>query len=139
MSFKWSKEMLEDIVLTKRMESNTLEFKSGEDLNNVMKSNNNNKNTEFSKDISAMANSNGGDIIYGISEEKKSDKSVAGSFSFVKRNFLIDSIEQKLNSLIIPKIDNIKIIPIDFSETEMVVIISIPKSYTANQSKDKKY
>ena len=57
--------MLEDIVLTKRMESNTLEFKSGEDLNNVMKSNNNNKNTEFSKDISAMANSNGGDIIYG--------------------------------------------------------------------------
>ena len=139
MSFKWSKEMLEDIVLTKRMESNTLEFKSGEDLNNVMKSNNNKKNEEFSKDISAMANSNGGDIIYGISEEKKNDKSVAGSFSFVERNFLIDSIEQKLNSLIIPKIDNIEIIPIDFSETEMVVIISIPKSYTAHQAKDKRY
>ena len=139
MSFKWSKEMLEDIVLTKRMESNTLEFKSGEDLNNVMKSNNNNKNVEFSKDVSAMANSNGGDIIYGISEEKKNDKSVAGSFSFVERNFLIDSIEQKLNSLIIPKIDNIEIIPIDFSETEMVVIISIPKSYTAHQAKDKRY
>lgn len=139
MGFKWSKEMLEDIVLTKRMKSNTLEFKSGEDLNNVMKSNNNNKNIEFSKDISAMANSNGGDIIYGISEEKKNDKSVAGSFSFVERNFLIDSIEQKLNSLIIPKIDNIEIIPIDFSETEMVVIISIPESYTAHQAKNKKY
>lgn len=139
MSFKWSKEILENIVLTKEMESNTLEFKSGDDLNEVMKSNNNKKNTEFSKDISAMANSNGGDIIYGISEEKKSDKSVAGSFSFVERNFLIDSIEQKLNSLIIPKIDNIEIIPIDFSETEMVVIISIPKSYTAHQAKDKKY
>jgi len=94
MSFKWSKEILENIVLTKEMESNTLEFKSGDDLNEVMKSNNNKKNTEFSKDISAMANSNGGDIIYGISEEKKSDKSVAGSFSFVERNFLIDSIEQ---------------------------------------------
>lgn len=88
MSFKWSKEILENIVLTKEMESNTLEFKSGDDLNEVMKSNNNKKNTEFSKDISAMANSNGGDIIYGISEEKKSDKSVAGSFSFVERNFL---------------------------------------------------
>ena len=32
MSFKWSKEILENIVLTKEMESNTLEFKSGEDL-----------------------------------------------------------------------------------------------------------
>jgi predicted HTH transcriptional regulator len=115
-------------------ESIHLDFKAGAALSKQPS-----KKKELSKDIASFANSDGGIIIYGLSEQNH----VASSFSFVEGNeFNKEWLEQLINTTINRRIDGIEIFPIrednDFART--VYIVKIPKSFDApHQSKDKRF
>lgn len=115
-------------------ESIHLDFKAGGALSKEPA-----KKKELSKDVAAFANSDGGIIIYGLSEQNH----VASSFSYVDGNeFNKEWLEQLINTTINRRIDGIEIFPIrkdnDFLKT--VYIVKIPSSVDApHQSQDKRF
>lgn len=115
-------------------ESIHLEFKDGRALDK-----NDKKKVEISKDISAFANSDGGIIIYGITEENHK----ASGFSFVDGNeFTKEWLEQIINSSIQRRIPGITIFPVrrNGNMLETVYLIKIPASLEApHLNKDKRF
>ncbi|MCM1030022.1 MAG: ATP-binding protein [Oscillibacter sp.] len=97
------------------------------------------KKNEIAKDVSAFANSDGGIIIYGISEIGHK----ADSYSFVDGDvFTKEWLEQIINSNIQKRINNIRIIPLrqDGDINRTVYIVKIPRSNNApHMSGDKRY
>ena len=65
----WTEAKLNNFIASGIEESLTLEYKSAEALDR-----NEYKKKEITKDVSAMANSAGGTLIYGISESAEIDK-----------------------------------------------------------------
>ena len=63
MARNWTESRLQNYITSEIEESLTLEYKSAEALDR-----NETKKKEITKDVSAMANSAGGIIVYGISE-----------------------------------------------------------------------
>ncbi|HEY1046681.1 MAG TPA: ATP-binding protein [Bacteroidia bacterium] len=98
--------------------------------------NQDNKKAEISKDVSAMANSDGGIIIYGIKE----DKNLAKEIDPIKRKeFSKEWLEQVIQSKIQPRIEGIHIFPISIDDERVVYVVEIPKSNTAHQAADYRY
>lgn len=95
------------------------------------------KRKEITKDVSAMANSDGGIIVYGMTEQNH----LPGNIDPVKRNdFSKEWLEHVIGN-IRPKIDGLIIhpVPIGNSTTDVVYVVEIPKSHTAHQAQDKRY
>ena len=95
------------------------------------------KRKEITKDVSAMANSDGGIIVYGMTEQNQ----LPGNIDPVKRNeFSKEWLEHVIGN-IRPKIDGLIIhpVPIGNSTTDVVYVVEIPKSHTAHQAQDKRY
>lgn len=115
-------------------ESIHLDFKAGGALSKESA-----KKKELSKDVAAFANSDGGIIIYGLSEQNH----VASSFSFIDGNeFTKEWLEQIINTTINRRINGVEIFPIrkdnDFLKT--LYIVKIPRSFDApHQSQDKRF
>jgi len=122
-----TEEDLQRLVTNEVAENKTLDYK--EKLPGDKKSD----KVEFYKDISSFANALGGDIIYGISENKKTriPEQVKGlevesvnelitKFS----NMIEDGIEQRI--IPAPKIQ-----PVELSNGKTVIIIQIFRSWTA--------
>jgi len=98
-----------------------------------------NKKNEISKDISSFANSDGGIIIYGVME--KDNKPLKMDDGFDPKEISKEWVEQVINSRISPKIKNLRIYPINLSNSSKVIyIVDIPQSNRApHQASDKKY
>lgn len=116
-------------------ESLYLEFKAADALGTA-----NGKKKEIAKDVSAFANSDGGILIYGISE----DDHVANELSFIDGNeFTKEWLEQIINGNIQRKIEGIRVFPIRFdNEIEKTIyVVKIPASSLAPHmsSKEKRY
>jgi len=136
MSEKWTLEKINQLIINQEQENLNLEYKSSGALEKTDK-----KREEITKDVSAMANSDGGTIIYGIKEYDETEKRHLPE--------KIDAIDQSkttkewLEQVIItirPKIDGIIITPISVdSGNAAVYVVDIPKSNTAHQSKNKRY
>lgn len=131
---KYDIEFVKSLINNEIEESINIEFKSAEALSKV-----DSKKKELSKDVSAMANSNGGIIVYGINEVNHK----ADSISFVNGNeFSKEWIEQVISSTIQRNIPELKIFPIreggDMDKT--IYIVQIPESTEAPHiCKDKKF
>lgn len=126
-----TKSELEQLVAEQAEENLQLEFKDARALNQ-----HDNKKTEISKDVSAMANSAGGVIIYGIAEEAHH----AGRITCIsRRDFSKEWLDQIILSSIHPKIEGLVIHPVTFGEDEVVYVVEIPQSTTAHQAKDGRY
>jgi hypothetical protein len=97
------------------------------------------KKDEIAKDVSAFANSDGGIIVYGISEENH----CAGALSFIDGNiYTKEWLEQIINSRISRRIQGIEIFPIRFDGhlDRSVYVVRIPRSASApHMSSDHKY
>lgn len=115
-------------------ESIHLDFKAAGSLDKHV-----NKKREIAKDVSAFANSDGGVIVYGITEENH----VATAESPVDGNiFTKEWLEQVINSNIEKRIPNVRIYPIRLKGevSSTVYIVKIPRSNSVpHQCKDHKY
>ena len=120
-------------------ESTTLEYKSGIDITSDK------WKSEMAKDISAMANANGGTIIYGVKEYDEEDKRHIPSHITPLDTTKIskETITQVISSNITPKIKGLEIncLVIDMTKpNDVVYIVNIPQSHTAHQNlKTKQY
>jgi len=126
-------EELEKLIEDGIEENMNLEYKSAEALKDVK---------EISKDVSAMANSDGGIIIYGVKEfDDKERKHKPEKISPINRlDFSKERLEHLIKDNISPKLDTLRIHPIPISETEVVYVVEIPQSFTAHQNtKDHRY
>lgn len=90
--------------------------------------------TKIARSVSAMANSAGGVIIYGIAEDKEKNSISLDLINF--KEFSKERLEDIINSRIQPKIDNLTIYPIRIGQNqdEGVYVIEIPQSHTAHQA-----
>jgi hypothetical protein len=96
---------------------------------------------QITKDVSSMANSNGGILIYGIAEDQL-NKHLPGMIDPVDRKIITKEwLEQILNFKIRPRIHGVQIhlIPITGNPDRVVYVLQIPKGETAHQAEDKRY
>jgi len=137
---EWTKKTLEELVRAKERESTTLEFKRAASLYNSFDKADS-KHDDLSKDVSSMANSNGGIIIYGIQEYNSGqDKGRAECIDPIDNNKISEEwLEQVINSRITPRISNIRIVKIEVEDFKYVFVVDIPQSDTAHQAQDKRY
>ena len=111
------------------IERKTLEYKQalpgGSDL----------EKREFLADVSSFANASGGDLLYGVSEDKETGapKAIDG---FDIEN--IDKEKQRLDNMIrdgiSPRIPSLTIHPVKLANSRVVIIIRIPKSWVSPHS-----
>lgn len=129
---------IKGLIKNKVEENLHLDYKAAGSLQNT-----DGKKTEIAKDVCAMANSDGGIIIYGMAEFSEPDKKyLPEKISPINRTeFSKEWLENVINSNISPRIDGLVIIPIPLeNEQKVVYVVDIPKSTTAHQNtKDYKY
>ncbi|RYY45119.1 MAG: ATP-binding protein [Chitinophagaceae bacterium] len=130
----FSEDAIKAIIESRLEESINIEFKSASALAmepSVKK--------EISKDISAIANSDGGLIFYGINEENH----VANSASFIDGTlFTKEWLENVIISNIQPKVNDLKIFPVRFEDDikKTIYVVKIPQSsLSPHINGDKKY
>jgi hypothetical protein len=123
------------MVAAQLEETLTLEYKASpaltRDSKNVI---------ELCKDVSAMANSAGGQIIYGIEEDKKTHKPTNVDDGVTDDKITREWLHQILGSNIHPRIDGLTVQRIPLSESGFGFVISInPTQNGPHQAPDKKY
>lgn len=131
---EYTVEDIQSLIDNQVEESAHLDFKEGRALDN-----NDRKKGEIAKDVSAFANSDGGIIIYGISERGHK----ASSLSFVDGDtFTKEWLEQIISSNINQRIDDVRIFPIRFDNDtkKTIYVVKIPRSVHApHMSSDNRY
>jgi hypothetical protein len=127
-------ETLTSFIKNEIEESIHIEFKSGEALSKT-----DSKKKEVAKDVSAFANSDGGIIVYGISEKNhKADK-----FTYVDGDvYTKEWLEQIISTTIKRNIDGLKIYPVrnNGKIEESIYVVQIPSSIDApHLSRDNRF
>jgi len=131
---QWTLEKLNQLIINKEQENLNLEYKSSGSLGKTDE-----KRKEITKDVSAMANSDGGVIIYGIKENQENKQFPESIEPINPKEYSKEWLEQVI-SLIRPKVDGIIITPIIANNENFVVyIVDIPKGDTAHQAQDLRY
>ena len=137
MARNWSESRLQNFITSEIEESLTLEYKAAEALDR-----NEAKKKEITKDVSAMANSAGGILIYGIAEHPDPERRhlPAKITPVDRRQFPREWVEQIIQA-IRPRIDGIVIHSINLSsgDNHVAFVIEIPQSNTAHQASDHRY
>ena len=95
------------------------------------------KRTEITKDISAFANSDGGIIIYGVSEEDHRPKEISPIDGRIYTKEWLENVIQQIQ----PRIEDIKIHPIRIDDIgRSIYVVKIPRSSNApHMARDKRY
>jgi hypothetical protein len=95
---------------------------------------------ELCKDVSALANSAGGQLVYGIEEDKVTKKPSKVDGGVIDPKVTREWIEQVLNSRIQPRLNGVTTIRIDMGNEQFSYVITVPQSQTGpHQSPDGKY
>jgi Putative DNA-binding domain len=133
----FTKEYLVRLIADGIEESSQLEYKAAEALGRA-----DGRKCELTKDISALANSAGGVLIYGIREHTDSDRS-----HLPERLDPVDQSEyskewlDQITASIQPRIEGLRIIPLHVGPklSDYCYVIEIPQSATAHQALDRRY
>jgi hypothetical protein len=100
------------------------------------------KKEEITKDVSAMANSDGGLIIYGISEfAEQAKRHLPEKISTIARSEFPKEWIENIITNIRPHISGLVVhsIQLSIGANDVAYVIEIPKSTTAHQAMDKRY
>jgi len=116
-------------------ESLTLEYKASPSLSREGKN-----PDELCKDVSALANSAGGQLIYGIEEDKATAKPSKVDDGVVDPKITKEWIEQILNSKVQPRMDGVRIDRVDMETGNFGYVITVQQSQIGpHQAPDGKY
>lgn len=133
----WDQILLQKHIDEQIEESLTLDYKSADAIGRS-----DGKKKEITKDVSAMANSSGGTIIYGVKEYDSLDKQHIPEkidtldrtqFSKEWLEHVINNIRPRISSVIIHPVD------VDTDPNAVVYVVEIPQSTTAHQATDYRY
>lgn len=133
----WTKDRLEQMIATSVEESLSLDYKRGAALTNT-----DTKKVEITKDVSAMANSAGGVLIYGIAESQEKEKRhLPERLDPLRRADVSKEWLEQIIQTIQPRIDGVIIHPITIDEQSGLVcyVVEVPQSHTAHQARDHVY
>jgi hypothetical protein len=138
-SWDWTEDDILSLKNSRAQESLYLEFKRSESLAKDER-----KRDEMSKDVSAFANSEGGDILYGVIQYEKAPSSCDDIDNGVDiRDITPEWVEQVIQSRIQPRIKGIRINPIELRVTRpgrFMYAVHVPQSADApHQASDKRY
>lgn len=138
-SWEWTEDDLLSLKANQTQESLYLEFKSSRALEKSDR-----KRADLSKDASAFANSEGGDIIYGVTETGDPPSQFGDIDEGIDSSKVSPEwVEQVLNSSIHRRIEGLRINPIELQKSRpgrYAYVVHIPKSYNApHQASDKRY
>ncbi len=112
-----------------------LEYKASPALSRDSK-----KVDEMCKDVSAFANSAGGQLVYGIEEDRNARKPTDNDPGVTDGKITREWIEQIINSKIQPRVSGIRIAQISNQKGGAIFVITIPASQSGpHQAPDKKY
>jgi hypothetical protein len=127
----FTKDDLQRLVDEEIQESLTLDYKASPSLAKDSKS-----RDELCKDVSAFANSAGGQIIYGIEEKDRNPVKVDDG-SDLSREW----IEQVIDSNIQPRLDGLTITPVPLGSARHAYVLTISQALgrAPHQAPDKKY
>jgi len=127
----FTKEDLQRLVDEEIQESLTLDYKASPSLARDDK-----PRDEMCKDVSAFANSAGGQIIYGIVEKDRKPVKVDDG-SDLSREW----IEQVIDSRVQPRVDGLVITPVPVGSGRHAYVLTIPPASgrAPHQAPDKKY
>jgi len=137
----WLQKIVEQYITDQIQENLNLDYKAAGAFSKENKVKDK-KIEDISKDVSAMANSQGGVIIYGVKEFEGEKRFLPEKIDPIDQTiFSKEWLEQIINSNIHPKILGIVIHPIqiDTHANHVVYVVEIPQSTTAHQAKDLKY
>lgn len=134
----WTEARIQQYIDDEIQETLTLDYKSADSL-----SKSDGKKREVTKDVSAMANSAGGIIIYGVKEFDKPDKEhLPEKITPVDQTkFTKEWLQQVINN-IQPRVNDVVITPVPLSSGSthhVVYVVEIPQSNIAHQAADKRY
>ncbi|PWB50542.1 MAG: ATP-binding protein [Anaerolineales bacterium] len=133
----WNQQAVQQYIDIEIQESLVLEYKAAEALGKS-----DGKMREITKDVSAMANSSGGRIIYGVKEYGSPDKKhLPEKIDPIEQDKISKEwLEQVINN-IRPRIDGLLIYPIqlDSALNHVAYVVEIPQSTTAHQATDWRY
>lgn len=125
---------IERLIADAVVENTSLEYKSGIDINGKK-----DWRRELAKDVSAMANANGGTIIFGLCEVREDGKPALPKLITPLDAATIskERLEQVIYSNISPKIEGIEILTLTVDAArpdEVVYVVNIPQGTTAHQN-----
>jgi hypothetical protein len=128
------------ISLVGQQESSRLEFKSS----TLLAGDKNKVAQDLSREVSAFANSEGGQIIIGMAEAKKGKMRVADHLDggIDTRKVSPEWIQQLIEANLSPYLPGIRVRSIRLSgpkEGRAAIVISVPQGITAYQANDKRY
>lgn len=133
----WTKQKLDQMIADNVEESLTVEYKRADALAKA-----DGKKAEITKDVSAMANSSGGVVIYGMAETSdKAKKHLPERLDPVCRtDFSKEWLEQIIQT-VQPRIDGVVIHPVDIDTqaNHVCYVVEVPQSHTAHQARDRLY
>lgn len=95
---------------------------------------------EMCKDVSAFANSAGGQLIYGVAEDKETRKPTDSDPGVTDDKITREWIEQVINSKVHPRISGIRTVQITNKKGGSIFVVTIPASQIGpHQAPDKRY
>jgi predicted HTH transcriptional regulator len=132
----WTEADLKELI--GQPESIRREFKSGR----LLDSNQEGKWVEqLSKEVSAFANTEGGELFLGVEEDKKSKPRVATALDGVLAGIPPERLQQLVEGNVSPYLPGIRVNRVQLPERQgrVVLIIRIPQGSTAYQANDGRY
>ena len=126
-----NKTDIEALILNEVAESRTLEYKE------KLPGNSDDEKKEFLKDVSAFANTSGGDILYGISEQRDSNGKTTGlpdqtkGLSSINSDTEIRRLDSILQDGIEPRIPGAQIKAVDGFADGAAIVVRVPKSWNS--------